>query len=346
MLKVNAKQAYQIELLNVDIPEISANQVLIKIVRLGICGSDIQVYHGKHKYMSFPVVQGHECSGIIIKTGSDVSEFHRGDHVTVQPQVFCNNCVACKTGNYNVCENLKVYGVHTNGMAVEFFAVDAEKVLKLPKSISFDYGAMTEPVSVAVGTIRRCGEMKGKNVIVLGGGAIGNLVSQVAMQNEANTVIMTDIIDSRLEKGRECGIKYCVNTKRKPLREAIVEYCQGRGADLIIDCAASPFALLEAIDAARPASSIAIVGNYKEPVELELPKLQRRQIDMLGIMMYVREDFQKAIEMIASNRLVLEPLITQHFPLKNFKEAYEYIDNHPNDVMKVMIDVADINGEV
>lgn len=344
MLQVIMRNAYTPETSESPIPVPGDHQVLIKMIRLGICGSDVQVYHGKHKYMTYPIVQGHEGSGVVVKTGKYVKEFGPGDHVTVRPQVFCGQCRPCRLNHENVCLDLKVYGIHIDGMAAEYFIVDAQKVLKLPKKLPFTYGAMTEPVAVAVGTIRRCGEIKNKNVVILGSGTIGNLVAQVALHSGAGNVIMTDISDKRLKIGKLCGIYNCANTSQTPLADVINNTFGENGADIIIDCAAVPKALLEAIDAARPASQIVIVGNYKEPVTLELPKLQRQQIDMLGIMMYEHRDFISAINIISDGTICLAPLITKHFALTEFSNAYKYIDENPETVMKIMIDVADDCG--
>src|SRR5665647_2160261 len=117
-----------IELNEVPVPQIKDSQILVKIMKIGICGSDIHVYHGKHPFKSYPVTQGHEVSGEIYEIGSDVSGFQTGQKVTIQPQVVCGNCYPCRHGKYNLCEELKVMGFQTTGTASQYFAVDASKV--------------------------------------------------------------------------------------------------------------------------------------------------------------------------------------------------------------------------
>ena len=131
----------------IDIPQVQADQVLVKIKRIGVCGSDIHVYHGEHPYTSYPVTQGHEVSGKIVKTGEYVKNFKEGQKVTIEPQVFCGRCYPCLHGKYNLCENLKVMGFQTTGTASEYFAVDASKVTALPETMSYDEGAMIEPLA-------------------------------------------------------------------------------------------------------------------------------------------------------------------------------------------------------
>lgn len=145
----------------VPVPEITAEQVLVKIKRIGICGSDIHVYHGKHPFTSYPVTQGHEVSGEIVKLGENVKGFTVGQKITIQPQVVCGECYPCRHGKYSLCEKLKVMGFQTTGTASEYFAVDAAKVTALPEEMSYDEGAMIEPLAVAVHAVKRAGRCQG-----------------------------------------------------------------------------------------------------------------------------------------------------------------------------------------
>jgi len=341
MLQVKMPEAFKIVYEDVSIPEVMDYSVLIEMKRIGVCGSDVQVYHGNHKYMKFPVVQGHEGSGIVAKVGDKVTKFRPGDRVTVQPQVFCGECYPCKTGHYNVCQNLKVYGIHTNGMAVEYFLTEESRVLKLTDAISFDEGAVVEPAAVAVGTIRRAGDLADKNVVVMGAGPIGNLVAQVAKISGAAKVMITDINQKRLDLAKKCGVDYTLNTTENDLGEAIKKYFGFQEADIIFDCAAVKASITQAIRFSRCASKIVIVGNFKEPVEIELPLLQRREVDMLGIMMYVRVDYERAINLIADGKLHIRELISNYFDIRDFDKVYAYMDANANDIMKVMIKVKD-----
>ncbi len=341
MLQVKMTEAFKMSFLDAPIPGIGDDEVLIRMKRVGVCGSDIQIYHGKHKYMTFPVVQGHEGAGVVAKVGSKVTGFKEGDKVTIQPQVYCGSCAPCRSGHYNVCKNLKVYGVHTGGMFSEYFAVPASKVLRLPESMSFDEGSLVEPAAVATGAIRRCGDLTGTNVVVLGAGTIGNLVAQVAVASGAKKVVITDINQKRLDIAKSCGIHACVNTKERKLRDVILEQFGDDEADIIIDCAGVKAIFNEAVAAARCSSKLVIVANYKEPVEIELPLFQRREVDMLGIMMYLREDFQRAIDLMTGKAINTALLISDHFGIGQLEEVYPYIDNNPESVMKVVIDVSE-----
>ena len=158
----------KIEFREVPVPEISEGEVLIKIMKIGICGSDIHVYHGEHPFTSYPVTQGHEVSGEVVKVGRAVAGVVPGQKVTIQPQVVCGECYPCRHGKYNLCEELKVMGFQTTGVASHYFAVDAAKVTLLPEDMSYDEGAMIEPLAVAVHAVKQAGDVKGARIAVLG----------------------------------------------------------------------------------------------------------------------------------------------------------------------------------
>ena len=194
-----------IEFQDVAIPEIKEDQVLVKMMRLGICGSDIHVYHGKHPYTKYPVTQGHEVSGQIVKVGSAVTSLSAGQKVVLEPQVTCGKCYPCRHGKYNLCEELKVMGFQTTGVASHYFAVDAQKVTPLPEDMSFDEGAMIEPLAVAVHAIRQAGDVTGLKIAVLGAGPIGILVAQAAKGMGAQSVMVTTSATFAWQKPRSAA---------------------------------------------------------------------------------------------------------------------------------------------
>lgn len=337
MLQIMMPAPLTFKMNEVPIPEVGDTQVLIKMERLGICGSDMQIYHGKHKFMSFPIVLGHEGSGILTKVGNAVQGFAVGDRVTVQPQNFCGHCYPCRHGLYNVCENLAVIGVHETGMTSEYFLTDASKLLKLPNELSFDQGALIEPISVATAVIRKVGGVDDAKVVVLGAGPIGNLVAQVANTSGAKDVLITDINPKRLVIAEQCQIPHCVNSLEKDLETAIIDSFGADGADIIIDCVGVRQTISSAVQCARRGSRIAVVANFKAPVEFELVLLQRKEVTLYGIMMYIREDFERAIRLVAQGKLHTQKLVINYFPVRDIRKAYQYVDEHFEDVMKVML---------
>ena len=329
----------KIEFHDIPIPELAQNDVLVKIMRIGVCGSDIHVYHGKHPYTDYPVTQGHEVSGKIEKIGSGVKNLKPGDKVTIQPQVVCDQCYPCTHGKYHICDNLKVMGFQTTGAGSEFFVVDSEKIIKLPDDMTYEQGAMIEPCAVAVHAVSRGGDINGFNVIVLGAGPIGNLVGQTAKALGAKAVMIADLSDFRLKIAKEVGIDFIINPTKQDLSEEIVKAFGSNKADLIIECVGANETIDAAIENARKGSDIIIVGVFGDKPAVDLGFVQDRELRLIGTLMYQTEDYIKSIELVNSNKLSLEPLMTIHFPFEDYSKAYKFIDDKKDKVLKVFIDV-------
>lgn len=323
----------------VPIPQPDPGQILIKIKRIGICGSDIHVYHGKHPYTKYPVTQGHEVSGRIAALGEGVTDFQVGQKVTVEPQVFCGKCYPCTHGKYNLCEKLKVMGFQTTGAASEYFAVDQSKVDLLPEGMDFDEGAMIEPLAVTVHAVKRAGDVKGLNVCVLGCGPIGILLIQSLKAFGAARVLATDVSDYRLELARQCGADKVINTRNHDFGEAMTEAFGPDKADIIYDCAGNDVTMDQAIQNARKGSVIILVAVYAGLAHCDLAKLNDSELDLNTTMMYRHEDYVDAIRLVSEGRIQLKPLMSKHFAFRDYLSAYEYIDSNREITMKVLIDV-------
>ncbi|HUU77475.1 MAG TPA: alcohol dehydrogenase catalytic domain-containing protein [candidate division Zixibacteria bacterium] len=329
----------KIEFREISIPEYKENEVLIKIMRIGICGSDIHVFYGKHPSTPFPVTQGHEVSGEIIEIGNKVDKFKPGDKVTIQPQVVCGKCFSCLKGNYHICENLKVMGFQTTGTASEYFVTSEDLLIKLPDKMTFDQGAMVEPVAVACSALRKVDNIKDMKIVIIGGGPIGNLTAQAAKAMGAESVLITEINDFRLKLAKKVGIDYTVNTRDKNLSEEITKAFGLDKADLIIECVGFENTVEEAISNARKGTDIILVGVFGETPKVDLNLVQNHELRLIGTLMYKKEDYLKAIDLIQSERILVEPLITNHFSFLDYEKAYDFIEKNKEKVMKVMIDV-------
>lgn len=330
---------HKIHFETVPVPEIGADQVLVKIRKIGICGSDIHVYHGQHAFVTYPLTQGHEVSGSIAKVGDNVTGFHVGQKVTFEPQVFCGECHPCTHGKYNLCESLKVMGFQTLGAAAEYFAVDAGKVDALPENMTYNEGAMIEPLAVTVHAAKRFREIEGARVAILGCGPIGLLLAQTCKAMGAEKVMITDVSDYRLSLAESLGIDVCVNTSRKNFGEAMVEAFGRDKADVIYDCAGNDITMGQAIQYARKGSTIILVAVFAKMATVDLAVLNDHELDLNTTMMYRREDYVDAIRLVGEGKIQLKPLMSKHFAFEEFDLAYRYIDENREMVMKVLIDV-------
>jgi L-iditol 2-dehydrogenase len=328
-----------IEFRDVPRPVVKEDEVLIEVKRIGVCGSDIHVYHGQHPYTSYPVVQGHEVAAIIAEVGKGVSGFTPGDHVVFMPQVTCGQCYPCRHGMYHICDNLKVMGFQTGGAAQEFFPVRAEMVLKLPDTVPLDQAAMIEPVSVAVHALSRAGAVEGKKVVVLGAGTIGSLVAQVARASGAADVLVCDIAPYKIAMAHACGFEHVINLQETDLGEAILQYFGPDKADVMLECVGVQDTITQAVLNARKGSTIVVVGVFGKKPVVDLGLVQDRELSLVGTLMYQKRDYERAIDLVSTGKLCLDPMITHRFAFEDYLKAYQTIEASGGDYLKVMIDL-------
>lgn len=328
-----------IEFREVETPVPQKGQVLIKIMKIGVCGSDIHVYHGKHPFTKYPVTQGHEVSGRVEALGEGVTGLQAGQKVTIEPQVVCGKCYNCRHGKYNLCDELRVMGFQTTGTASEYFVADAAKVTPLPDNMTYSEGAMIEPLAVTVHAARRFPDLKGSNVAILGCGPIGILLAQSCKALGAARVLITDISDYRLQLAKQCGVDDAVNTRTKDFGEAMMECFGPDKADVIYDCAGNDITMGQAIQYARKGSKIVLVAVYAGMANVDLAVLNDRELDLDSTMMYRHEDYVEAIRLAGAGKIQLKPLMSRRFPFCDYLDAYKYIDANRETTMKVLIDV-------
>lgn len=323
----------------IEKPIPGADQVLVRIHRIGVCGSDIHVFHGQHPYTAYPIVQGHEVSGIVAEVGNAVDGLAVGTQVTFMPQVTCGECYPCRHGMHHICESLQVMGFQTDGAGQDYFAVDADQILPLPEDMPLDWAAMIEPISVGVHALERGGGAEGKNVLVLGAGTIGNLTAQVARASGARSIAITDISPYRREKARVCGIEHAFSANDANLSAAILEAFGPNRADLILECVGAQAAIDQAISFARKGTPIVIVGVFGEKPSVDLGLVQDRELSLTGTLMYQKPDYERAIQLVREARMHLAPLITHRFPFEQYLQAYHTIEEAQGQTMKAIIEL-------
>jgi 2-desacetyl-2-hydroxyethyl bacteriochlorophyllide A dehydrogenase len=324
-----------------EVPDAKAEkgQVLLRIKRIGVCGSDIHVYHGNHPFTKYPCVQGHEFFAIVEALGEGVAGLRVGMKVTATPQEVCGTCRPCRSGRYNICENLNVRGFMVPGVAQDLYATEADKVVILPDSFSPEQGAFIEPVAVAVHSTGRAGDTRGRNVVVLGAGPIGNLVAQACKARGAKKVLITDLSDYRLEIARRVGVDAVSNARTESLAEASKRVFGDEGFDLALEAAGNESTMDQAITTIDKGGTIVVVGVFGSKPRIDMARVGEHELMMVGTMMYRREDYEQAVQWVADGSIVLEPLDSMHFPLERYQDAYRFIDEKGDQVVKVFIDL-------
>jgi len=315
------------------------NEILLRIKKIGICGSDVHVFKGHHPATPYPVVQGHEFSATVEAIGDKVTSIKPGMRVTARPQLVCGKCKPCMRGQYNVCQNLKVQGFQAPGVAQEFFVVPEDRVITFPESMTFEQGAMIEPAAVGAHATNRIPVLKGKNVVVSGAGTIGNLVAQFAKARGAAKVLITDISDYRLNIASGCGIEGQLNVKSCSFEEGVKSFFGDEGFQAGFEAAGVDSSLDALIKNIEKGGDIVILGVYSRNPVVNMFYLGEHELNILGSLMYRHEDYETAVEMISSGKIITGPLISESFPFDQYQEAYKFILDSGEKSLKVMIDL-------
>src|SRR5512140_668181 len=299
-----------------EVPEpgyLNDNEILLRVKRIGICGSDIHVFHGTHPATSYPVVQGHEYSAIVEAAGEKVSRVKPGMKVTARPQLVCGKCGPCRRGQYNACQNLKVQGFQAPGVAQDLFVVTEERIVPLPVNMSLEQGAMVEPAAVGAHSTNRISGLQSRNVVVSGAGTIGNLVAQFAKARGAARVLITDISDYRLNIAHQCGIEGTLNVKNVKFEEGVRSFFGNEGFQVGFEAAGVQESLDVLMQFVEKGGDIVVLGVYSQNPVVNMFYLGEHELNVYGSMMYRHEDYETAVEMIASGKILTEPLLTARF---------------------------------
>ena len=329
----------RIEFGQVDAPKPGEGEVMLQIQKIGVCGSDVHVWHGLHPYTSYPVVQGHEYSGKVVAIGPGVRGVEIGMKATAAPQQVCGKCNPCKRGDYHICDELKVRGFQAPGCAQDLFIVPTHRLVIFPDSLTYEQGALIEPAAVAVHSTAKAGSLEGKNVVVTGAGPIGNLVGQAAKCRGAKKVLITDLSTFRLEKAKEVGIDIVCNLKDQKLADVARQAFGDEGFDVAFEAVGVEGALDDAIQNIQKGGEIVVLGVFGERPRVDMSTVGDREISLIGTLMYQQCDYEQAVKWIADGSIKTTPLVTNHFPFAQYNEAYRFIDEQGDKTLKVIIDV-------
>lgn len=318
----------------------AADEVLVKVRYIGICGSDIHAYYGEHPFMSFPIRLGHEASGEIVACGEKVRGLKAGQLVTYMPQLWCGHCSPCMKGRVNICETLDVIGCQTPGAACEYFNIPAHLIKMIPEGLDARLAATVEPAAVGMHAVRRCGSVKGMNVVVMGAGTIGNVTAQAAMAEGARSVLITDLSDYRLKLAHEkCGVPNAVNTSDRSLGEAVDMAFGNEGADIFFECVGVGTTVNAAIECAKKGSDIVVVGVFGKNPMINMAWVQDREFRLVGSLMYTEKDFQDTIDCMAAGKIKMDPLVSRVFNFDEYGDAFKFIEKNKDSSLKILLEL-------
>jgi L-iditol 2-dehydrogenase len=323
-------------------PEPQPNEVLVEIEAAGICGTDIEVLHGNHTaYLrgiaGYPITPGHEWSGIVRATGSEVARFAPGELVTGETGIGCLRCELCLSGRHNLCRSVVETGIFNRDGGMREWHVQPETFTHPAAGLTPEQAALVEPASVAVHACRQGQVGARDNVAVLGCGPIGLLTIQAARVFGARNIIATSRSAPKLRLAEELGADRAVNTAKEDPVAAAFQMTAGEGPDVVIDCSGSLEAVGQAFDMAAPRGRIVIAAAYRrEPFTHEIDCIIGRELTVVGSCGSPHA-YPETIDMIRRGQVKVEPVISHWFPLTAYAEAFALAERGGPNVLKVLL---------
>jgi L-iditol 2-dehydrogenase len=323
---VKRKPEPGVEFAEIPKPKINPDEVLIEVKAAAICGSDLGIYDYTPAYskMKLPVVMGHEFSGRVVEVGLQVKGYFIGDKVLAESVKSCGTCVYCHSGHENLCDASTLFGIHTDGGMAEYVAVPYNLLHRLPVELSYEVGALIEPLSNALHFVKDCTPIRiGDLAVVQGCGPIGLFSAQLFRLAGAEVIVTGVSVDTeRFKIAERLGLE-TVNVEKEDLAKLVWEKTGGLGADIAFVATGSPSAVAQAIQIVKKRGQVTVIGIFGRPVEVPMTQVVRREITISGAYDAKPENFDQSLRMAKSGSVKVEELITHRFPFDKAKEAFE-----------------------
>jgi len=318
-------------------PSIKADQVLVKIKKVGFCGSDLNTFRGLNPIVSYPRVPGHEVAAEIVAVGSAVpAGLNVGAKVLVLPYTTCGTCWSCLSGRPNACKNNQTLGVQQDGAMTEFLAVDHEKIVTNLDDLSFSQIAIVEPLAVGCHAARRGEGKAGETMLVFGCGMVG--LGAIAKGNDDGaTVIAVDIDDDKLDLAHKFGATHTINSRTQNLEEEVLKLTDGHGATVAVEAIGFDQTFVAAVDLVAFCGRVVYVGYVKDKVAFDTKKFVMKEIQIRGSRNAVKQDFVDVLELMKKIDLPIDRLISKDVPLSEACEALKSWSDNPAAITKILV---------
>lgn len=327
-----------------NIPNPKANEVLVKLEYVGICGSDLHYYEtgaiGDY-VVEPPFVLGHEPGGVVVEVGEAVHHLKVGDRVALEPGKTCGHCEFCKEGKYNLCPDVVFFATPPiDGVFQEYVAHEADLCFKLPGNVSTLEGALIEPLAVGFHAAIQGDAHLGQKAVVMGAGCIGLVTMMALKARGVSEVYVVDIMEKRLEKAMELGADGIINGAKEDVAERVGQLTDGKGMDLVVETAGTEITTRQAIQIVKKGSNVVLVG-YSKTGEMNLPMslVLDKELTFKTVFRY-RHIYPMAIDAVASGKVNLKGIVTDIFQLEDAQKAMDYSVNNKADIVKAVIQIA------
>lgn len=341
MIAAVLNKPFEVVIKELPLPEISPDEVLVKVMAVGVCGSDIHYYeHGRigRYIVEKPLILGHECAGIVADVGGKVIRLKVGDRVAVEPGVTCGRCEACKTGKYNLCPDVRFLATPpVDGAFVQYFKHREDFIFPIPDNLSFEAASLNEPFSVGIHAARRANLKPASDVAIMGLGPVGLMTIVAAKAFGARRIFTVDLEPIRLEAARKLGATHVYNGREVDAVAEIMKETSNIGVDAAFETAGNPGTLKSSMSVLKRGGKMLIIGlPPQDEVPLNIPMIADKEMDIYGIFRY-SNTYAQGIDFLAAGISDVNTLITDHYPLEKAGEALERARTNKSGSIKVMV---------
>ena len=342
MRKIILEAPYKMKLSESEIPSPKKDEVRILVKRIGICGSDPTIYRGLHPYVSYPLVPGHEISGVIDAVGEGVPEKRIGERVAVIPHIKCGECDMCKKKIYNLCEKLCCTGAEADGAMCDYFCIASEMAIKIPDTMSIDDAALVEPACVAYHGAKRASVKEDDVALVVGAGPIGVFCMQSCFALGAKKVYIADMDAERLALAESLGATGVIDVSKESLQEGLSRLNAPK-VTVYYDCVGEKGIVMNNIlKIAHRGSRIVIIGVLQKEYNVPLlPDFVQHELSLFGTTMYVPTDYIEMIDLMGRGIVKTTGMVSHRFKFEEIPDVLDMIDKRREKTFKVLIDVND-----
>jgi threonine dehydrogenase-like Zn-dependent dehydrogenase len=311
----------------------TADEVLLKVRMIGLCGSDLNSFRGKNPMVSFPRIPGHEIGATVVSGGTSLQP---GTSVTVVPYTSCGTCPSCLRGRTNACQFNQTLGVQRDGALTEYISVPASKLIT--GNLSVKELCLVEPLTVGFHAIARGRVTNTDTVAIIGCGGVG-LGAVAGSRERGATTIAIDVDEAKLALAKSAGAHHVINTKSEELHQRLQELSSGRGPDVIVEAIGLPQTFLAAVEEVAFTGRVVYIGYTKEPVAYETRLFVQKELDVLGSRNALPEDFQAVVRMLEEKRFPVDAAISSIIPMEAVPDALQAWSANPSQVQKILVTI-------
>lgn len=329
----------RLELVERRKPQAAPGEVLVRTAATAVCHTDLSIYTGAHPGVRYPVVMGHESTGVVEAIGEDVSGLRPGQHVIVNPVISCGRCDCCLRGATHLCRNAGLFGREIEGSLNQYVRLPERYLYALPEALPLAQATLIETLATVRHAQQRLGLKAGESVVVLGQGTSGLLHARLAVLAGANPVIAVSRSRWKLDRAIAMGAHHALDTGAERSADEVVRLTGGAGADAVIDTAGGAAALRAGIEMLRPGGRFSAFSiSHESAADLNLFPFYYKEISVIGSRALLPEDMGPSIDLVASGAIDVKGFITATYPLTHAAEAFEEYERNPSRILRIVID--------